>query len=349
MKNASPRWVAITAALTVSAVLFLLECVTIFVQRPAFPLLGLILIPILAGGLSFLVFYFLLEKFIYRKIKLIYKNIHALKSTKIVVDEKMDMSKDVISEVGQEVMQWAKERNREIDQLVKQADFRKEFLGNVSHELKTPIMSIQGYLEILLDNDTKDVYSNKMYLEKALRNVDRMILMIDDLVNISKLESGEIELQYTRFDICALTKEVYESLEIQADQRQILLDIKEDCDHPFMVYADLKRIREVLVNLISNAIKYGRETGSVHAGFYRMGDQVLIEIADNGIGIDKEDLNRVFERFYRIDKSRSRDMGGTGLGLSIVKHIVEAHGQTVHVRSTPGVGSTFGFTLSAAR
>ncbi len=345
MKNASPGRIVLASSCIILLILLILELIGYLLPVFHFPAYQYLIIPIIVFIAVFLVFYYTVEKFIYRKIKLVYKNIHALKSTKGIADEIMTMSSDVISEVNNEVLEWAKERSSEIDLLIKQADYRKEFLGNVSHELKTPIMSIQGYLETLSDGGIRDESINNLYIEKALKNVERMIMIIDDLVNISMLESGELKLNLNKFDVCELTKEVFESLEIQAKQSNIELAIKEGCDHVYNVKADEKLIREVLVNLISNAIKYGREGGYINAGFYNMGENILVEIADNGTGIAKEHLNRVFERFFRIEKSRSRDMGGTGLGLAIVKHIVEAHDQTVNVRSTIGEGSTFGFTL----
>ena len=349
MKNASPSRIVLASSAIILLILVVLEVAWYIIPALQFQAYQLVIIPLIAFLSIFIVFYLAVEKFIYRKIKLIYKNIHALKSTKELADEKMKMSSDVITEVNKEVIEWAKERSSEIDLLIKQAIYRKEFLGNVSHELKTPIMSIQGYLETLSDGGIEDPTINSIYIEKALKNVERMTMIIDDLVNISMLESGELELNFTRFDINALVKEVYESLEMQAAASKTKLAIKDGCDHVFNVYADEKLIREVLVNLISNAIKYGNQNGFVHAGFYNMGDNILIEIADNGLGIAKEHLNRVFERFFRVEKSRSRDMGGTGLGLSIVKHIVEAHNQNVNVRSTQSEGSTFGFTLQRAK
>lgn len=346
MKNASPSRIVLTSTGIIFLLLLAFEAIAYFIPSLRDPLVDLIVIPLLTSIAIFIIFYYAIEKFIYRKIKLIFKNIHGLKSTKTIADEKMKMSSDVISEVNAEVIQWANDRSTEIDLLMKQERYRREFLGNVSHELKTPIMSIQGYLETLADGGLEDEAINHVYVEKALKNVERMIMIIDDLVNISMLESGELKINIQKFDICDLVKEVFESLEMQAAQAGVTLAIKDDCDHVTNVYADEKMIREVLVNLISNAIKYNKRGGSVHTGFYLMGDNVLIEISDTGIGIDKEHLNRVFERFFRAEKSRSRDMGGTGLGLAIVKHIVEAHGHSVNVRSTPGEGSTFGFTLS---
>jgi len=345
MKNASPSKIVLASSGIVLAILLALECAWYIFPQLHFQAYQLIIIPLITFVTIFLVFYFSVEKFIYRKIKLIYKNIHALKSTKEIADEKMKMSSDVIAEVNDEVITWAKERNSEIDLLIKQADYRKEFLGNVSHELKTPIMSIQGYLETLSDGGIDDPTINGIYIDKALKNVERMIMIIDDLVNISMLESGELELNYKKFDVNELVKEVFESLEMQAAASKTKLAIKDGCDYTFNVFADEKLIREVLVNLITNSIKYGREGGFVHAGFYNMGENILIEIADNGYGIPKEYHNRVFERFFRMERSRSRDMGGTGLGLAIVKHVIEAHNQNVNVRSTIGEGSTFGFTL----
>jgi two-component system, OmpR family, phosphate regulon sensor histidine kinase PhoR len=201
MKNASPSKIVLVSSAIVLAILLALIGFSFLFPKLQHPAYQLVVIPFITFVSIFLVFYFSVERFIYRKIKLIYKNIHALKSTKEIADEKMKMSSDVIAEVNDEVITWAKERNTEIALLIKQADYRKEFLGNVSHELKTPIMSIQGYLETLSDGGIEDPTINGMYIEKALKNVDRMIMIIDDLVNISMLESGELELNFKKFDI----------------------------------------------------------------------------------------------------------------------------------------------------
>lgn len=348
MKNASPRKIVLSATIIV-----LIGWILLAVPAYLYPSLDtkwyhFMVVPVVLSIVLYIVLYQAVERFIYRKIKLIYKNIHDLKSTKNVTNEIMQNADDPIAEVNAEVMDWAKEQSTQMAALRKQEEFRKEFLGNVSHELKTPIMSIQGYLESLQDGGIEDPAVNSLYIEKALKNVERMILIIDDLVEISSLESGELTLNMSRFDVCDLTKDVFESLEMQADGNRIRLKIKEGCDAVFNVRADEKRIREVMVNLIVNAIKYGNTGGYVQVGFYTMGGQVLIEVSDNGPGITPEHLQRVFERFYRVEKSRTREKGGTGLGLSIVKHIVEAHQQHVHVRSTPGEGSTFSFTLERA-
>jgi two-component system, OmpR family, phosphate regulon sensor histidine kinase PhoR len=303
--------------------------------------------------LSFFLVYYALEFFIYRKIKLIYKTIHSLKTQRYsgvnALLKKIDHNSDPISEVNQEVITWARDKKEEIDQLKKLADFRKEFIGNVSHELKTPIFNIQGYIHTLIDGALEDPEVNMKFLRKAARGADRLCDLVEDLISISQLEAGELQMEYERFDINSLVKDVYEQLEYRSKEKGITLAIKDGCNVPFYVYADKYRIRQVIVNLVVNSIKYGREMGVTTAAYYDMDENILIEITDNGDGIEQEHLPRLFERFYRVDKSRSRDAGGTGLGLAIVKHILEAHKQGINVRSTVGVGSTFSFTLKKAQ
>jgi two-component system phosphate regulon sensor histidine kinase PhoR len=299
----------------------------------------------------FIVFFYSLEFFIYRKIKLIYKTIHSLKTQKYdAVFQNYDWTNDPISAMNKEVIVWARDKKEEIDQLKRLAEFRKEFLGNVSHELKTPIFNIQGYIHTLLDGAIDDQDVNKSFLGKAARSADRLSDLVADLLEISQLESGELMMEPERFDINALVKDVYEQFEVKAKDRGISLLIKDGCNSPFYVFADRYRIRQVLVNLFINSIKYGNEFGTTTAAYYDMDENILIEVADNGNGISQEHLPRIFERFYRVDKSRAREagLGGTGLGLAIVKHIIEAHQQTVNVRSTEGKGTTFGFTLQKA-
>lgn len=347
MKNATPRQIVLRATILVCALVLLLEVVSLLFPSLNNYLYHLLVVPVLMFILTYLIYYRVVENFIYRKIKLIYKNIHNLKSTKTVVDKRLDLSTDIIGEVNEEVMSWAEASRREINQLKHLENYRKEYLGNVSHELKTPMTSIQGYLETLLDGGMDDPRINRDYLTKANRNVERMVSIINDLESISHLESGQLKLNISEFDINELTKEVFSDLEFMALQRNIRLKIKSGCDRTFMVRADKKLIREVLVNLLTNSIKYGRDNGHTNVGYYNMGENILVESSDTGIGIRPEDISRVFERFYRVEKSRSRDYGGTGLGLSIVKHIIEAHNQTISVRSTPNEGSTFAFTLKS--
>ena len=255
---------------------------------------------------------------------------------------------EVLDSVEEEVAQWAQSQENEINTLKTLEAYRKKYLGNVSHELKTPIFSIQGFVHTLLDGALEDETVNRRYLERAASNVERLLTIVYDLETITKLESGELMLDITTFDIKELVEEVFSDIEIKAKEGNIDLVFKEGADRSFMVKGDPEYIRQVLNNLIVNSIKYGKKGGVTKASFYDMHNQVLIEISDNGIGIQERHLKHLFDRFYRVDKSRSRIQGGSGLGLSIVKHILEVHDQTINVRSTPEMGSTFGFTLDKA-
>lgn len=295
---------------------------------------------------SFIMFYYLLEKYIYSKIKLIYKLIHNLKLGKDLKDALGEyVSTDPINDVEHEVKEWAGAKKQEIDLLKKQEQFRREFLSNVSHEFKTPLFAIQGYIETLQDCLLDDPEMAVKFLKKAEKNVERLSYLINDLDAISKLESGEVPIDYRKFDFVLLAKEVMEALEDKASKRKIQLSFKEKYMHPAFVNADREKIRQVMINLISNSIKYGKENGSTAIKIFELHDQYLIEVTDDGIGIDEKHLPRLFERFYRIDSHRSREVGGTGLGLAIVKHILEAHQQIISVRSTLQIGTTFAFTL----
>jgi len=299
---------------------------------------------------SFLIFYWLIEKYIYSKIKLIYKLIHNLKLGRDLRDALGEhVSADPINDVEQEVKEWARQKKTEIDTLRTQEKFRREFLSNVSHEFKTPLFAIQGYIEAIQDDDFEDLDMAKEFLKKASRNVDRLSYLIKDLDEISKLETGQIAINYSKFKINDLVKEVFESMEMKALQHHIKLIFKQKYDEPILVNADREKIVQVLVNLIDNSFKYGKEGGSTSISLFELHDQVLVEVTDDGIGIEEKNLPRLFERFYRTDTSRSRQIGGSGLGLAIVKHIIEAHEQTINVRSTEGLGSTFGFTLEKAK
>jgi len=249
-----------------------------------------------------------------------------------------------IDRLNNEISAWADDRKNEIERLKKLEVYRKEFLGNVSHELKTPIFNIQGYVLTLLDGGLEDENINRDYLMRAERSIDRMITIIDDLEAISQLETGELQIEPERFDVVALARDVCESQEMKATGKGIILTLPGD-SKPQYVYADRFRVRQVLTNLVVNSIKYGKEYGETKIRFYDAGNNISIEVADNGLGIAKEHLPRLFERFYRVDKSRSREMGGTGLGLAIVKHILEGHNQSINVMSTEGVGTVFSFTL----
>ena len=296
---------------------------------------------------SYLLIRSVLEKFIYRKIKLIYKFIYQTKaSKKEEMYYKYILPKKSIDEVRADVEKWAEQRKNEIEILRNNEAYRKEFLQNLAHEFKTPIFAIQGYVDTLLNGALENPDVNVRFLENASRNIDRMVNLVSDLDEISKLESGEQPLYKQNFVIQDLIKEVVESLTIKLAESNIKFSIKKGCELPVTVFADKEKVRQVLINLIENAAKYGKHNGNIVASIYNTDEKhVLVEISDDGIGIAEEHLPRIFERFYRTDRGRSRDVGGTGLGLAICKHIIEAHDQSMHVRSKLDVGTTIGFTL----
>jgi two-component system phosphate regulon sensor histidine kinase PhoR len=226
--------------------------------------------------------------------------------------------------------------------------YRKEYLGNVSHELKTPIFNIQGYIDTLIHGGVNDPEINIDYLKRAEKSVDRLINIIDDLETITQLESGDMHLEMEKFDIAGLCKDIYLQLELNASKKNIAMQMTKKYDKPIFVVADKFRIRQVLVNLITNSIKYGLDNGKITINISNYENDVIVEVSDNGVGIEERHLPRLFERFYRIDKGRSREQGGTGLGLAIVKHILEAHHKSITVESRVGVGTKFTFSLKAA-
>ncbi len=294
---------------------------------------------------------FMVQKFVYRKIKLIYKLIYQTKASKKEEFYYKDiLPQKSIDEVREDVEHWAQQRKAEIEVLKRNEAYRKEFLQNLSHELKTPIFAIQGYVDTLLNGALENPEVNRKFLSSTSRNIDRLVNLVDDLDEISKLERGEQLLYKTNFIIQDLVKDVYESLSIKADVKQLKMLIKKGCELPLTVYADKEKIRQVLINLVDNAIKYGKQNGVIEASAYKIdGKRILIEISDDGTGIAEEHLGRIFERFYRTDLARSRKVGGSGLGLAICKHIIEAHQQAIHVRSAIDVGTTFGFTLESRK
>jgi len=317
-----------------------------FVHRGEFPKAALILAVVTAVG--FVVLSSLLERFVYKRIRNVYKLIHRLKLGK---DLKAALGEhipdDPIAGAEREVRDWAVRNASEIQKLHEQAQFRREFLSNISHEFKTPLFAAQGYIETLRDGLMDGGSPTaKNFLEKASRNLDRLGYLIRDLDEITKLEAGISALHIEKFDIKALIAECVEDLERKAARADIRIRFNRKTAGPSWVRADRERIRQVLANLIENSIKYGRKNGTTTISTFPLFDQLLVEVTDDGPGIEEKNLNRVFERFYRTDSSRSREIGGSGLGLAIVKHIIEAHGQNVHVRSTERIGTTFGFTLS---
>ncbi len=347
MKHATTKqlaaYVAVIAGLGLSGFLLL----SLFIFPNTSPWL---LVPPLVIGLSallYLLVLFTLERFLYRKIKLVYKTIHQLKAKQpgSTLKERIRRGGDVIGDVHNEVLDWARTKSTEIEELQRMEQFRRDFIGNLSHELKTPIFNIQGYISTLVDGGLNQREIAEKYLLNAERNVERMISLVEDLDTIYKLESGRITMEHDKVDLLALVAEVMEMLELKALNKGIRLEFKDNSTNPIWVRADRDAIRQVYTNLMVNSIVYGKENGYTRMSFYDMDEVILCEVSDDGPGIEEKHLKRLFERFYRVDKSRSRHQGGTGLGLSIVKHILEAHGQSIHVRSLVGKGSTFSFTL----
>lgn len=343
LKNLTPRLIAFINAIIIALVAFI--AIFIISNKWEYSLISFLVILFISFGLI----HYFLQQFIYRKIKLIYKFIyHTKASKKEEMYYKYILPKKSIVDVEKDVQKWAQQRNNEIALLKQNEIYRKEFLQNLAHELKTPIFAIQGYVNTLLDGAISDELVNKKFLEKANSNVERMVSLMNDLDEISRLESGEQPLYKENFIIHDLIRDVLESLSFMWEPKHIHFNFKKGTEQPITVFADKEKIRQVLINLFQNAIKYGRQNGTVTASVYKTDDEhVLIEISDDGIGISEEHLPRIFERFYRTDTARSRKIGGSGLGLAICKHIIEAHGQSIHVRSKEDVGTTFGFVLDS--
>lgn len=348
MQTKSPQQQAIIIAL-LSAFITGLAGLTMFLFDEPNYFLTLLFVGLLVFISVFLIVFYSLNNFIFKKLKPIYKTIKSINYSEAGLKQSIDeMNDNLIQDVQTDVLTWAKRKTREIKQLRQLEKYRREFLGNVSHELKTPIFNIQGYVSTLLDGGLEDETINRLYLERTDKSVYRLISIVNDLESISRLESGELKLEIEKFNVAQLVEDVLEDHEMLSKERNIKLKMARTSDKPINVLGDKKRILDVLNNLLINSIKYGKEKGTTTIGFHDMEDSVLIEISDNGIGISKKDLPRIFERFYRTDKSRSREMGGTGLGLAIVKHIIEAHNQTINVRSELNLGTAFTFTLEKA-
>ena len=283
--------------------------------------------------------YFLISKYIQKRIEILYRTIH---------NQKLDITNSFDLETSEEdVKKWLSERSAEIEHLKDTEQFRRDFLGNVSHELKTPIFNIQGYVLTLLEGALEDKEINRKYLLRTEKSVERMISIVEDLESISHLETNVEEIKFGQFDVVATCSAVLDALEDKAKQNAISIIFDKEYK-PILVHADEQKISQVLTNLLVNSIKYGNQNGLTKVHFFDMNDVLLVEVSDDGIGIEEPHLARLCERFYRVDDSRSREKGGTGLGLSIVKHIIESHQQTLNIRSTVGVGSTFSFTLKKA-
>lgn len=345
MKNLKPFQILIAG----SVVIFMSTLICLLILRSIvdFDSIWLLLFPVIVASISYLIFHFFIKKFITQKLKILYRSIRKGKFESSV-NENFSIMDDVIEQAEADTEQWTDEKNSEISRLVEQEEFRREFIGNIAHELKTPVFSIQGYILTLLDGGLEDENVNRTFLERASKATDRMTTILNDLDHLAKLETNRVILEMKHFDVKELVQDVFEELEIKAKEKNISLGFAKDFD-PVFVYADRTKIGQVLMNLINNSINYGKPGGECQVRFYIMDNIVTIEVSDDGPGISEEDVPRLFERFYRVEKSRNRNEGGSGIGLAIAKHFVEAHGQTINVRSTLDVGSTFTFSLDKGK
>lgn len=305
----------------------------------------ILLFAVVCYFVSFFIIQYRAERFIYRRVKKIYDDLTLLESTSLT---KKPITTDMAT-LTREIDKYARDKKLEIESLKIREAYRKEFIGNVSHELKTPLFTVQGYLLTLIDGAINDKKIREKYLNRANKGVERLIYIVKDLDMITKFEAGDLRLNITTFDIVELIKSVFDLLEMKASKKKITLTFDMDYNKPILVNADFERIQQVITNLVVNSIKYGREKGTTEISIENLiKNKVIVRITDNGEGIAEANLARVFERFYRVDKSGSRKEGGSGLGLSIVKHIIEAHDEKIYVESELGVGSEFSFSLEKA-
>ncbi len=292
--------------------------------------------------ISFLLLQYRVERFIYRRVKKIYDDVSLLESATFQ-NQPITTSMSMLTK---EIEKIAKDKKLEFETLEIREAYRKEFMGNVSHELKTPLFTVQGYILTLLDGAMNNKELRKKYLQRAEKGVDRLIYIVKDLDMITKLEIGDLILEKESFDIVELISNVFDMFEMKANKKNITLTFDMEYKEPIKVIADKERIQQVLTNLIVNSIKYGKEGGTTEISIENLiKNKVIVRITDNGEGIEEENIPRLFERFYRVDKSGNRKEGGSGLGLSIVKHIIEAHNEKIYVESVFEVGSEFSFTL----
>jgi len=346
VKNLKPITLLLGGSSIVGALIFIVLLILAII-RDEYDAFELTFIPIFAGLATYFVFYFFIKYFITERLRVLYRSIRTGKFDGSQ-NKTYKLSDDLITNAEIETRRWSDEQIEVISKLKEQAAFRREFLGNLAHELKTPVFSIQGYILTLLEGGLEDETVNRSFLERASKASDRMTAILEDLDQLMKFEVNAIPLEITTFDIKELVKDLFDDFEMRAKKRDIKLVFARNFD-PIYIQADKGKIGQVIANLIGNSISYGHEGGTTKVRFYTLDDIVTVEVSDDGLGIDDAHLVRLFERFYRVEKSRNRNEGGSGLGLAIAKHIIEAHGQTINVRSTLGVGSTFTFSLDKGK
>ena len=344
MKTARPSVLIFYGSVAFMLINFLM---TLVVHNNVLPLNTniIIAIPVLSGIFAYLVFYFLLKGFIQYRLSLIYRSIQIKQPENVTFAKSID---SLMEDAEKNVAEWKENSTIEISKLKEQAAFRKEFLGNLAHELKTPVFSIQGYLLTLLDGGLEDPNVNRAFLERASKSTDRITGILEDLDQITRMETENLRLEIRSFDIIELLKESFESFELIAKEKNYHLLLEKTFTSKY-VQADRNKLGQVFTNLISNAISYGKENGTLMVSVLDINDHFLLEFKDNGPGIEPHHLSRLFERFYRVEKSRNRNEGGSGLGLAIAKHIVESHGQSIQVKSQVGVGTTFVITVEKSK
>lgn len=345
MGQLSPRQVALIAAITVALVAGLLLAAADWWGQQRIGLVWALAIIVLLFGVAYGAVSYGIERFVNARIKLLYRTVHDLRSSR-KAGSRIELKGDVLGKVRQEVSAWATERRTEIKELEEREAFRREFIGNLAHELKTPIFNIQGYILTLLEGGLEDDKVNRDFLNRASNGVDRLMRIVEDLDLITKLESGVMDMRIARMDLSELVTDTIENMELIAKGRRFKL--RNELPQGTFVMADRNRMAQVFTNLFSNAINYGREDGHCTVRAYPLDDRIIVEVSDDGMGISKEHLSRLFERFYRVGKSRARNEGGSGLGLAIVKHIIDVHGGTIIAKSTEGEGATFSITLKRA-
>ena len=304
-----------------------------------------VLVSFIIFVLSFLILQLRVRKLFFERVRQIYKDLE-FESDSLIKTSTIDSD---INSFAEDLEEFVKLKRTEIETLKKEDIYRKEFVGNVAHELKTPLFSVQGYISNLLDGAMDDKELLKKYLKRAEKSVDRLTFIIKDLDLITQLESSTLKLEVTSFDIVKLANEIIEDLEISASKRNIKIIFDKIYDADILVEADRNRIEQVMINLITNSINYGSEKGTTEISFESIEEKLIVKVNDNGEGISEEDMPRLFQRFFRIDVSRSRSQGGSGLGLAIVKHIIDAHNENIYVQSTVGIGSEFSFSLKKSK
>ena len=332
---------ALKTSLFITLFLTLVVSVFLIIQYDA-QLIPILVFAFICFLFSFIIIQYRVEHFIYKRVKKIYDNVTLLEASTLRPNQ---ITTDMAT-LTREVEKFAEGKKLEIETLKIREEYRKEFMGNVSHELKTPLFTVQGYILTLLDGAMKDKTVRKKYLQRASKGVERLIFIVKDLDMITKLESGDLHLNLENFNIIEVVQNAFDLLEMKAAKKNITLTFDMEYNEPVYVYADRERIQQVLTNLIVNSIKYGKNGGTTEISIENLiKNKVIVRVTDNGEGIKKENIPRLFERFYRVDKSGSRKEGGSGLGLSIVKHIIEAHAEKIYIESVYGVGSEFSFTL----